>query len=98
MRKKDDMIRFEKEYWRLGDHGKVHHFSTFGYDYSKGELVKRLNELENENARLSFELWRLRSIKTNLELIRDDIESIERLEDKDKTITNMVKALLEKEV
>ena len=87
-------IRFEKEYWRLGDHGQVHYFSTLGYDYTKSELVKRLNELENENARLSYELWRLRRIKMNLESIKDDIENIEMLEDKDKSVNNMVELLL----
>ena len=61
----DGKIRFEKEYWRLGDHGQVHYFSTLGYDYTKSELVKRLNELENEKRRLSYELWRLRRIKMN---------------------------------
>lgn len=90
----DGKIRFEKEYWRLGDHGQVHYFSTLGYDYTKSELVKRLNELENENARLSYELWRLRRIKMNLESIKDDIENIEMLEDKDKSVNNMVELLL----
>lgn len=46
MRKtRDGKIRFEKEYWRLGDNGQVHYFSTLG-DYSESELVKRLNKLE----------------------------------------------------
>ena len=90
----DGKIRFEKEYWRLGDHGQVHYFSTLGYDYTKSELVKRLNELENEKRRLSYELWRLRRIKMNLESIKDDIENIEMLEDKDKSVNNMVELLL----
>ena len=92
----DGKIRFEKEYWRLGDHGEVHYFSTFGYDYTKSELVKKLNELENENARLSYELWRLRRIKMNLEDIKDEIENIEMLEDKDRSVNNMVELLLSK--
>lgn len=91
-----DNIRFEKEYWRL-DHGQVHYFATFGYDYTKSELVKRLNELENEKRRLSYELWRLRRIKMNLEEIKDDIENIERLEDEDETFNNMVALLLSKD-
>ena len=89
----DGKIKFEKEYWRLGDHGQVEYYSTLG-DYTKSELVKKLNELENENARLSYELWRLRRIKMNLELVKDDIENIEMLEDKDKSVNNMVELLL----
>ena len=92
-----DNIRFEKEYWRLGDHGQVHYFSTLGYDYSKSELVKRLNKLENEKRRLSYELWCLRRIKMNLEDIKDDIENIELLEDEDETVNNMVGLLLSKD-
>lgn len=95
MKKTDDSkIRFEKEYWRLGDNGQVHYFSTFGYDYTKSELMKKLNELENENARLSYELWRLRRIKMNLSDIKDDIENIELLEDNDKSYDNLIGLLL----
>ena len=97
MRKNDKYnIRFEKEYWRLGDHGQVHYFSTYD-SYSLSELVKRLNELENENARLSYELWRLRRIKMNLSEIKDDIENIELLEDEDETFNNMIGLLLSKD-
>ena len=96
-RNDNDNVRFEKEYWRLGDHGQVHYFSTFGYDYSKSELVKRLNKLENEKRRLSYELWCLRRIKMNLEDIKDDIENIERLGDEDETFNNMVGLLLSKD-
>lgn len=97
MRKTSDgKIRFEKEYWRLGDNGQVHYFSTLG-DYSKSELVKRLNKLENEKRRLSYELWCLRRIKMNLEDIKDDIENIELLEDEDETFNNMVGLLLSKD-
>lgn len=92
-----DNIRFEKEYWRLGDYGQVHYFSTLGYGYSESELVKRLNKLENEKRRLSYELWCLRRIKMNLEDIKDDIENIELLSDEDETFNNIVGLLLSKE-
>ena len=73
--------RFNKEYWTL-ENGKVYYFSTFN-SYSLSELVNELNKLENEKAQLKSELNALRRIKMNLEFIKDDIEKIELLEDRE---------------
>lgn len=73
--------RFEKEYWTL-ENGKVYYFSTYD-SYSLSELVNELNKLKNETVRLKSELSALRRIKMNLEFIKDDIEKIELLEDRE---------------
>ena len=88
-----DKIKFEKEYWRFED-GKVKYFSTFGH-YEPYELVKKLNHLENEKAKLSYELHCLKRIKMNLKLIKEDIERIEMLEDNDDKVLSILTLLLQ---
>lgn len=85
-------IKFNKEYWRLED-GKIKYYSTLGH-YEPYEIVKTLNELENEKARLSYELWRLRRIKMNLEDIKNMIENIEMMEEREETIESILCLLL----
>jgi len=74
-----EKIEFKKEYWRL-EKGEIRYFSTYG-TYTKRDAVKRLNELENENRSLKFELFRYRRIRADLDSIKEDIDDIERIEE-----------------
>ena len=98
------MTEFNKEYWEVKNDSAIYQkYGCFSplYDskdisyFHLSRVVDKLNELENERARLSWKLHTYERMFYNLEEIKKGIEEIESLKDSD--VDGVLKLLLTKE-